>query len=69
MVRSHKRDVQPRRVEGGSPSENERVDGVDHIRPETTQRVANAGVYGSKLYLGIGWEWHARDAVDRNPFV
>src|SRR5918994_1914080 len=56
VVGRHKRNVQAPRVERSSPSENERVDGVDQLGSEATQCVADAGVCESKLYLGIGRE-------------
>src|ERR671920_1513066 len=69
VVRSHQRDVQAPGVERSSLSEHERVYGMDQLRPEAAQRGAHARVYGSELYLGIGRERHAGDAVDRNPLV
>jgi hypothetical protein len=42
---------------------------MDQLGPEAAQGIAHARVYGSELYLGIGRERHAGDAVDRNPLV
>src|ERR671929_1337310 len=42
---------------------------MNQLGPEAAQRGAYTGVYGSELYLGIGWERHAGDAVDGNPFI
>src|SRR5215211_6658735 len=69
VVGGNQWDAQPAGVVRSSPTEDERVDGVDHLGPEAAQSVAHARVYGSELYLGIGWERHAGDAVDRNALV
>src|SRR5215204_3582777 len=69
VVGSHQRDVQAPGVERSSPSEHERVYGMDQLGPEAAQRGAHARVYGGELYLGIGRERHAGDAVDRNSLV
>src|SRR5215210_8834263 len=69
VVGRHQRDVQAPGVERSSPTEHERVDGMDQLGSEAAQRGAYARVYRSKLYLGIGRKRHAGDAVDRNPLV
>ena len=69
VVGGYQRNVQAPGVEDPASTQNERVDGVDHVGVKASERASHVRRQGGKLDLRIRRERHAGDPVDRGSRV